>query len=61
MTYPPASLMKLNPQKPLTHQPTSKYIHPWYTYNDLKRPNPPSQEAKDKAQFKDKTYVWKHK
>jgi hypothetical protein len=53
--------MKLNPKRNLTQPQTSKYIHPWYTYNDLKRPNPPSQEVKDKAQFKDKTYVWKHK
>ncbi len=26
----------------------------------FKKPNPPSQEMVDKAQFKDKTYLWKH-
>ena len=35
------------------------YVHPWYEY--LNRPEPPSQEAIDKAQFKDKTYVWQPK
>ena len=28
-------------------------------YAYLKRPNPPTSEAIEKAQFKDKTYVWK--
>ena len=32
------------------------YEHPWYTH--LNKPNPPTQEAVDKAQFKDKTYHW---
>ena len=50
--------MKLNPS---THQQTSNYVHPWYTYLDLKRPNPPTPEAVEKAQFVDKTYVWKTK
>ena len=26
----------------------------------LKRPNPPSEEMVRRAQFKDKTYIWKH-
>ena len=26
----------------------------------LKKPNPPTAEMVDKAQFIDKTYVWKH-
>jgi hypothetical protein len=26
----------------------------------LKRPNPPTAEAIKRAQFVDKTYVWKH-
>jgi len=31
---------------------------PLLTYGDLKRPNPPTTEAIEKAQFVDKTYVW---
>ena len=36
------------------------YKHPWYkhTKNKLIKPNPPTQEAIDKAQFVDKTYEW---
>jgi hypothetical protein len=39
------------------------YEHPWYKHNELVkdrliRPNPPSQEAIDKAKFVDKTYKW---
>ena len=52
-----------------TQQQTSEYVHPWYQYNEngctrrsdnatLIRPNPPSQEAVEKAQFVDKTYHW---
>ena len=33
------------------------YEHPWYKY--LNRPNPPSQEAIEKAKFVDKTYHWR--
>ena len=32
------------------------YEHPWYKY--LNKPNPPTQEAIDKAKFKDKTFHW---
>ena len=32
------------------------YEHPWYKH--LNKPNPPSQEAIEKAKFVDKTYVW---
>ena len=32
------------------------YEHPWYTF--LKKPNPPSKEAIEKAKFVDKTYEW---
>ena len=32
------------------------YVHPWYEY--LNRPNPPTQEAIDKAKFVDKTFEW---
>ena len=48
------------------------YTHPWYTYQNnekdigqkwvydstLNKPNPPSQEAIEKAKFVDKTYEW---
>ena len=49
----------------------SSYVHPWYDYNkvslvdyygseglQLNRPNPPTDEARKKAQFVDKTYRW---
>ena len=26
----------------------------------LKKPNPPTEEMVRRAQFKDKTYIWKH-
>ena len=56
--------MKLNPistRQPISDAPPYKpYVHPWYTYTDLKRPNPPTPEAVDKAQFVDKTYNWKN-
>jgi hypothetical protein len=29
--------------------------------SELKRPNPPTQEAIKRAQFVDKTYVWNQK
>jgi len=32
------------------------YEHPWYKF--LKKPNPPSQEAIEKAKFVDKTFHW---
>ena len=35
------------------------YEHPWYAYEEkLKKPNPPTPEAVEKAKFKDKTYNW---
>ena len=49
--------MKLNP----TSTQPQIFKHPWYTYLDLKAPNPPTDEAVSKAQFKDKTYKWNHK
>ena len=55
--------MKLRP-KPNSTQPRifegSEYVHPWYekTDNKLIKPNPPSKEAVERAQFKDKTYHW---
>ena len=57
--------MKLNPtsiRQPISDSHNWKpFVHPWYTYCDLKRPNPPTAEAVEKAQFKDKTYKWNHK
>jgi hypothetical protein len=41
--------------------PQQTFKHPWYTYIDLKRPTPPTEEAVKKAQFVDKTFVWKTK
>ena len=41
--------MKLNPNQTSTQQQIS----------ELKRPNPPTPEAIEKAQFIDKTYNWK--
>ena len=41
-----------------------RYKHPWYEHNErldkqeLNRPNPPTQEAIEKAKFVDKTYEW---
>ena len=38
------------------------YEHPWYKFNssqELKKPNPPTEEAIKKAKFIDKTYQWK--
>ena len=63
--------MKLNPNS--IHQRISKhevihtseksrqdiYEHPWYTHiNNLNKPNPPTQEAVEKAKFEDKTFRW---
>ena len=42
--------MKLNQQRSLNTAQISK----------LKRPNPPTPEMVKRAQFVDKTYVWKH-
>ena len=45
----------------------SEYEHPWYKYESiwrstgeklLKKPNPPSKEAVEKAKFVDKTFHW---
>ncbi len=39
------------------------YIHPWYEASKpkLNKPEPPTEMAKKKAQFKDKTYTWQKK
>ncbi len=37
----------------------NEYVHPWDAYvAKLNKPNPPSQQAVEKAKFVDKTYVW---
>jgi hypothetical protein len=49
--------MKLKPHS--TQQQTSNYVHPWDAYvAKLNKPNPPSQQAVEKAKFVDKTYHW---
>ena len=67
MTYQLVDLMKMK-LRPNSTQPKifDKWKHPWYEYNEkleikdakLIRPNPPSREAVEKAQFVDKTYKW---
>ena len=47
--------MKLNPNS-TRPQIFEHYEHPWYKH--LKKPNPPTQEAVEKAKFVDKTYHW---
>ena len=57
--------MRLNPtsiRQPISDSDVYKpWVHPWYEYTELKRPNPPTEEAIKKAQFVDKTYSWKKK
>ena len=55
--------MKLRPTMNSTRPQIFKhYEHPWYTHvNDLKRPNPPTDEAVKRAKFVDKTYKWPKK
>jgi len=42
----------------------SDYEHPWYSQSlvkevqKLNKPNPPTEEAKKKAKFVDKTFKW---
>jgi hypothetical protein len=50
--------MKLNPNQSLIQQPISEYLQDVYN-SELKRPNPPTQQAVEKAQFIDKTYQWR--
>ena len=62
--------MKLNPNSTRPPIFDGGYKHPWYKHvskspimewkesDILIRPNPPTQEAVDKAQFVDKTYEW---
>ena len=50
--------MKLNPKQSLIQQPISEYLMDVYN-GSLNKPNPPTLEAVAKAQFVDKTYVWR--
>ena len=50
--------MKLNPKQSLIQPLTSEYLKDVYN-TSLNRPKPPTPEAVEKAQFKDKTYQWK--
>jgi len=50
--------MKLNPKQSLIQQPISEYLMDVYN-GSLNKPNPPTPEAVAKAQFVDKTYVWR--
>ncbi len=55
--------MKLRPNPNLTQLRISdnQYIHPWYRHieqTELRKPNPPSKEAVERARFVDKTYHW---
>jgi len=48
--------MKLNPNSTRPQIFEGGYEHPWYKH--LNKPNPPSKEAVERAQFVDKTYHW---
>ena len=65
--WTPADLLNMklrNHQFSTQPQIFERYKHPWYEHNErldkqqLNKPNPPSQESVDKAQFKDKTSHW---
>ena len=73
MTYPTADLVRMRlrhhpfyvePKRPRIFE-ESEYEHPWYEHakepEKLNKPVPPTEEAKKKAQFKDKTYTWQKK
>ena len=49
--------MKLNPMNPLIQQQIFD-AEKQYWEMKLKKPNPPSLESIEKAQFVDKTYRW---
>ena len=48
--------MKLHPNSTPPRIFDGGYEHPWYKH--LNKPNPPTKEAVEKAQFVDKTYKW---
>ena len=72
MTYPTADLVRMMLRNhPFYVEPAEKrkprifegsdYEHPWYSQSKepikLNKPNPPTEEAKKKAKFVDKTYT----
>ena len=76
MIYPAADLMRMRLRNhPFFVEPASQrkprifensdYEHPWYEHAEdppkLNKPEPPSEEAKKKAKFVDKTYTWQKK
>ena len=76
MTYPTADLVRMKLRNhPFYVEPSQQrkprifeegeYEHPWYEYAEespkLNKPEPPSEEAKNKAKFVDKTYKWMKK
>ena len=48
--------MKLRPNLTQPQIFDGGYEHPWYKF--LNKPNPPTQEAIEKAKFVDKTFHW---
>ena len=73
MTCPTADLVRtslqnhpfyVGPAKPRIFE-DSEYEHHWYKHAEeptqLNKPKPPTEAAKKKAQFKDKTYTWQKK
>ena len=76
MTYPTADLVRMRLRNhPFYVEPAqqrkprifenSEYEHPWYEQSKeapkLNKPKPPSEAAKKKAKFVDKTYKWMKK
>ncbi len=64
MTQPPTSKHEVvHPSEKSRLDIYEHYEHPWYKFNSaeqLKKPNPPTKEAIEKAKFVDKTYQWKN-
>ena len=76
MTYPAGDLVRMmlrnhpfyvepaSQRKPRIFE-NSDYEHPWYEQSKeppkLNKPKPPSEAAKKKAKFVDKTYKWMKK
>ena len=62
LTQPPTSKHEVvHPSEKSRLDIYQHYEHPWYKFNSheqLKKPNPPTKEAIEKAKFVDKTYQW---
>jgi hypothetical protein len=56
MIYLPVNSMKLNPNKSSTQQLISEF-----KALKLHKPNPPTAEAIERAQFKNRTFRWNGK